>query len=75
MAKGNYPVTRTTSTALPRTASPMSGSPNVAAGKGKVQNLSVGKMASTGHVTLGTSHGQHNVAHATKGAGVAHKMR
>jgi hypothetical protein len=40
------------------------GSTSVANGKGKVANISSGKMPdSAGGVTLGTTHNQHHVAH------------
>lgn len=36
---------------------------NAHVGKAKPQNISSGKMASVKHVTLGTTHGNHNVNH------------
>ena len=49
------------------------GSPTYVANlKGKIQHLSTGKMASVPHVSLGTSHGNHSVAHAVNGKSMSH---
>lgn len=50
------------------------GSSNVVALKGKIQNLSSGKGASSlPGVSLGTTHGNHDVSHPVKG-GNSHKF-
>lgn len=71
----NYPKTRGPQNSYGRTPSKMSGSVNVAGLKKKIKTVSVGKMASSNKVSLGTTHGNHNVGHATKGGQYAHKMR